>query len=97
MSQTPVKLLQAAANILGGEEALARHLDIGEVLMRAYLEERRPLPDFLLLRAVDVVLEHNKSHSAGRYPPAISHQFRFRSQNRNERSPLFRSSVTPLT
>jgi len=64
MSQTTVKLLQAAAEILGGEEALARRLEIGEVLMRAYLEERRPLPDFLLLRAVDVVIEHNKGQAA---------------------------------
>jgi hypothetical protein len=58
MSEATVRLLQAAAGIMGGVEALARHLDIGELLMRAYLEGRRPLPDFLLLRAVDVVLEH---------------------------------------
>ena len=57
MSEATVRLLQAAAEILGGEAALAKHLNIGELLMRAYMEERRPLPDFLLLRAVDVVLE----------------------------------------
>jgi hypothetical protein len=61
MSQATVKLLQAAAEILGGDDALARHLNIGEVLMSAYLEGRRPLPDFLLLRAVDVVLERTKA------------------------------------
>ena len=60
MSDATVRLLQAAAEILGGEEALAKHLNIGELLMRAYLEQRRPLPDFLLLRAVDIVLEHAK-------------------------------------
>ena len=64
MSLTTVKLLQAAADILGGEDALARRLNIGEILMRAYMEERRPLPDFLLLRAVDVVLEHNQLQRA---------------------------------
>jgi len=69
MSQTTVKLLQAAAEILGGEDALARRLDIGEVLLRAYMEERRPMPDFLLRRAVDVVLEHNKARPASA-PPA---------------------------
>ncbi len=58
MSDATVRLLQTAAEILGGEEALARHLNIGALLMRAYLEGRRPLPDFLLLRAVDVVLDH---------------------------------------
>ena len=60
MSDATVRLLQTAAEILGGEEALARHLNIGEILMRAYLEQRRPLPDFLLLRAVDIVLDHMK-------------------------------------
>ena len=64
MSDATVRLLQAAAEILGGEDALAKHLNIGDILMRAYLEQRRPLPDFLLLRAVDIVLEHVK-----RLPP----------------------------
>jgi hypothetical protein len=58
MSDATVRLLQAAAEVLGGEAALARHLNIGELLMRAYMEERRPLPDFLLLRAVDVMLDN---------------------------------------
>ena len=61
MSQTTINLLQAAADILGGEDALARRLEIGEVLLSAYMEGRRPVPDFLLLRAVDVVLEHTKA------------------------------------
>jgi len=64
MSQTTLKLLRAAAEILGGEEALARRMDIGQILLRAYMQERRPMPDFLLLRVVDVVLEHNKAQAA---------------------------------
>ena len=60
MSHATVKLLKAAAEILGSEEALARHLGIGMPLLRVYLMERRPLPDVLLLRAVDVVLEQVK-------------------------------------
>ena len=60
MSQATVKLLQAAADIVGGEEALARHLSIGALLLRAYLDGRRELPDYLMLRCVDVVLEHAK-------------------------------------
>ncbi|MBV9191355.1 MAG: hypothetical protein JOZ85_12780 [Betaproteobacteria bacterium] len=67
MSHATVKLLRAAAEILGSEEALAQHLSIGPVLLRAYLEERRPLPDYLLLRAVDVVLAQAKP--AGAVPP----------------------------
>ena len=60
MSHATVKLLKAAAEILGSEEALARHLGIGMPLLRVYLMERRSLPDVLLLRAVDVVLEQVK-------------------------------------
>jgi hypothetical protein len=64
MSQATARVLRAAAEVLGGEAALAKHLNIGELLMRAYIEERRPLPDFLLLRAVDVVLENiNRSQA----------------------------------
>jgi hypothetical protein len=70
MSQATIKLLQAAAEILGSEDALGRHLNIGPILLRAYLEERRPLPDFLLLRAVDIVLEHNKTQPQPTLPAA---------------------------
>jgi hypothetical protein len=64
MGQATTRVLRAAAEIVGGEAALAKHLNIGELLMRAYIEERRPLPDFLLLRAVDVVLESIKRPQA---------------------------------
>jgi len=64
MSQAIVKLLKAAAEILGSEEALARNLGIGRPLLNAYLEARRPLPDVLMLRAVDIVLEHVKQPAA---------------------------------
>jgi len=60
MNHATVKLLRAAAEILGSEEALARHFDIGTLLLRAYMEDRRPLPDYLLLRAVDIVLDQVK-------------------------------------
>ena len=57
MSATSVRLLQAAAEIAGGNEALARRLGLTEFLLAAYMADRRPLPDPLLLRAVDVILE----------------------------------------
>ena len=60
MNHATVKLLRAAAEIVGSEEALAQHFGIGMVLLRAYLDERRPLPDYLLLRAVDIVLDQVK-------------------------------------
>jgi len=64
MSQATVKLLKAAAEIVGSEEALARNLGIGQPLLNAYLEARRQLPDVLMLRAVDIVLEHVKPPAA---------------------------------
>ena len=66
MSDSTVRLLRAAAEILGGEAKLARHLDITDLLLRAYLESRRPLPDYLLLRAVDVVLDNISKPQAKR-------------------------------
>ena len=71
MNQATVRLLQAAVDIVGGEGTLAQELNIGDVLMRAYLEERRPLPDFLLLRLVDIVLAHTGATQqlGGRLPP----------------------------
>jgi hypothetical protein len=56
MSATSVKLLQAAVEIAGSEEALAARLGIEEGLLLVYLADRRPLPDRLLLRAVDLIL-----------------------------------------
>jgi len=82
MSQATVKLLQASAEILGSEDALARHLNIGEVLLQAYLDGRRELPDYLMLRCVDVVLAHAKPAApqprleAGGDLPPVSVQIR---------------------
>lgn len=56
MSATSVKLLQAAAEVLGGNEALAERLGVEGWLLATYLADRRELPDALLLRAVDIVI-----------------------------------------
>lgn len=56
MSATSVKVLQAAADILGSNAALAERLGVDEWLLGSYLGDRRELPDALLLRAVDIVL-----------------------------------------
>ena len=58
MSSATVRLLEAAAEVLGGPDRLAQHLNITDFLLQAYLEDRRPLPDLLLLRAVDLVLNN---------------------------------------
>jgi len=57
MSTTTVKLLEAAAEVVGGKTALARHLRIGEALLASFMADRRELPDRLLLVAVDIILE----------------------------------------
>jgi DNA-binding transcriptional regulator YdaS (Cro superfamily) len=67
MSATSVKLLQAAAEIVGGTRALARRLGISEALLSRFMSNRRELPDALLLRAVDVILEDVESRHT---PPA---------------------------
>jgi hypothetical protein len=56
VSATSVKLLQVALELAGGSQALARHLAIEEALLALYLADRRPLPDALLLRAVDLII-----------------------------------------
>lgn len=58
MNSTSAKLLQAALEIPGTEKELASRLGIGETLLGKFMADLHPLPDRLLLRAVDIVLEH---------------------------------------
>lgn len=51
-----MKLLRAAAEIAGGNQALARRLGISEALLSKFLNDCRELPDALLLGAVDIIL-----------------------------------------
>jgi DNA-binding transcriptional regulator YdaS (Cro superfamily) len=71
MSATSVKLLQAAAEVVGGTKVLASHLGISEALLSRFMADRRELPDALLLRAMDIILEDVESRRA---PPAESPQ-----------------------
>jgi hypothetical protein len=64
MSSATVRLLEAAADIAGGELRLAERLDISPVLLRAYLEDRRALPDKMLLNVVDIVLQTKEPRPA---------------------------------
>ena len=60
MNSTSARLLQAALEILGTEKELASRLGIGENLLSKFMTDLHPLPDRLLLRAVDIVLEHRQ-------------------------------------
>jgi hypothetical protein len=66
VSATSVKLLQTAAEIVGGNRALARRLGIGETILAIFMSDSRELPDPLLLRAVDIILADRES----RFPSA---------------------------
>jgi hypothetical protein len=54
-------LLKAASEILGSDRALASRLGIGEALLAKFMADLCELPDPLLLRAVDVILEDRQS------------------------------------
>jgi len=59
------RILEAASEIVGGNEALAERLGIREKVLAVYMQNRRQLPDALLLRAVDIILEERQSRLAG--------------------------------
>jgi hypothetical protein len=61
-----ISLLKKAAKTVGGIEAFATRVGISAQVMRLYLEGRRPIPNDLVLKAVDVVLD-------GPSPPASKH------------------------
>ncbi len=56
MSEATVRLLQAAADVLGGPRRLADRLEIRESLLEAYIGDRLAIPDALLLKTVDILL-----------------------------------------
>jgi hypothetical protein len=58
---TNVKLLQVASEIAGGSKALAARLGINEALLLRIIAERRPLPDPLLFKALDIILADRES------------------------------------
>jgi hypothetical protein len=61
MTSNTVRLLQAAAEVVGGEKALARELGISEKLLSRFMRDFISLPDPLFLRAVDIVLDRQQS------------------------------------
>jgi len=67
-----VKLLVAAAEIVGGQDALAERLGVTRERMASFLADRVALPDALLLRAVDIILDDRIAR--GVIPPTGSHE-----------------------
>lgn len=61
INATAVKLLQAAAEIMGGEKQLAVRLGIAQSLLGKLMAGRFRVPDPLLLQVVDIVEAHRQS------------------------------------
>jgi hypothetical protein len=61
MSATTVRLLKAASEIVGSDQALAARLGISETLLSLFIADSRELPDPLVLRTVDIILANRQS------------------------------------
>jgi hypothetical protein len=53
-----MRVLRRAVEIAGGEAELALRLEVSPHRLSAWLGAHAPLPHAVLLRAVDIVLEH---------------------------------------
>jgi hypothetical protein len=51
------RALQKAAELLGGQARLCRHLQVPSEVLQAWIEDRAVPPQALFLRVVDVILE----------------------------------------
>ncbi len=72
VNSTAAKLLEAALEIVGTEKELARRLGIAETLLAKFISDLHPLPDRLLLRTVDIVLEHRQCSGSPLLAPVKS-------------------------
>ena len=61
MSATTVKLLRAASEIVGGDQALAERLGIAERLLQKFAADVVEIPDMLLLQALDIILAERQA------------------------------------
>lgn len=53
-------LLKAASELVGGDRILARRLGIGETLLARFMTDAAEVPDALLLRVVDIVMDKGR-------------------------------------
>jgi DNA-binding transcriptional regulator YdaS (Cro superfamily) len=56
--------LRRAADIVGGEEPLARHLGVTPSHLALWIRALADTPDVVFLRAVDIVLAHEVTQHA---------------------------------
>jgi hypothetical protein len=69
-SSTKPRLLRVAIEVAGGTRALADRIGISESMLERYVAEIFSIPDALMLRIVDVILdERDNRDSDGVRPP----------------------------
>ena len=66
MSSTPPRLLRAACQVAGGTAALSERLGVSETMLERFMAGAFPIPDRVLLAAVDLMLQER---DAGRVEP----------------------------
>ena len=71
MSSTPPRLLRAACQVAGGTAALSERLGISETMLERFMDGTFPIPDRVLLAAVDVMLQEREARLPG-LPPAAA-------------------------
>ena len=70
MNEKSAKLLQAASEMVGGDQALAQRLGIDQSLLSRLMAGEQAMPEQVLLRTVDIIMEHHEVQQAAR-PRAV--------------------------
>lgn len=70
MDAKAVKLLRAASEMVGGDQALARRLGIDDALLSTLMSGQHELPERVLLGTVDIILANHEPPSSPPGPPA---------------------------
>lgn len=70
MSSTPPRLLRAACEVAGGTAALSQLLGISETMLERFMAGTFPVPDRVLLTAVDIMLQHREARLPA--PPPVA-------------------------
>ena len=60
-SESQVKLLKAASDVLGGDDVLARELDIRKTLLASLMSGRHRMPPQLLVQVIDIILKEREN------------------------------------
>jgi hypothetical protein len=65
MSSTPARLLRAACQVAGGTTGLSERLGVSETMLERFMSGTFPVPDRVLLAAVDLMLQERETRLPG--------------------------------